>query len=208
MYARATSYSTRSRAETRARLLYDRVAPFHARSRAHTLEDAPSNVDIRKRRPRFAMHDAPVVGRLAPSLARRSRVSRAFDRARRAQNFSFAPIDALRDVRALATTCARRRVSRGRRDEDSTSAARARRGGRRGRGRVRLGTGFRYVYHTPKRPCTTTRKRTRSRWAPRGARGRSVGRPRPVVGPAVARGRPSCASRARGRPSCRRRGRT
>ena len=40
MYAHATSYSTRSRAAPRARLLYDRVVPFHARSHARTLEEA------------------------------------------------------------------------------------------------------------------------------------------------------------------------
>ena len=176
MYARATSYSTRSRAETRARLLYDRVAPFHARSRAHTLEDAPSNVDIRKRRPRFAMHDAPVVGRLAPSLARRSRVSRAFDRARRAQNFSFAPIDALRDVRALATTCARRRVSRGRRDEDSTSAARPRRARVAGRRVFVSRRGF-VTYTTRSNARVVSHENEQIRWAPRASVGRSVGRP-------------------------------
>lgn len=173
MYAHATSYSTRSRAAPRARLLYDRVVPFHARSHARTLEDAPSNVAIRKPAAIRTMRAMTVVSRLASaSFASTARV----DRARRSQNFSFASIDAVRVERALATTCARRRVSRGRRDEDSTSAARPRRARVAGRRVFVSRRGF-VTYTTRSNARVVSHENEQIRWAPRASVGRSVGRP-------------------------------
>ena len=173
MYAHATSYSTRSRAAPRARLLYDRVVPFHARSHARTLEDAPSNVAIRKPAAIRTMRAMTVVSRLASaSFASTARV----DRARRSQNFSFASIDAVRVERALATTCARRRVSRGRRDEDSTSAARPRRARVAGRRVFVSRRGF-VTYTTRSNARVVSHENEQIRSAPRASVGRSVGRP-------------------------------
>ena len=181
MYAHATSYSTRSRAAPRARLLYDRVVPFHARSHARTLEDAPSNVAIGGR----DSHDARDDGRLAP----RVRVVRV-DRARRPRA-SLAKLFLRLDRRRSRRTRARDDVRAATRlpraprrglDECGARASRARRGS----SRVRLETGFRYVYHAFERPCSITRKRTDSLGTSRV--GRSVGRSVvPVVGRSRAR---------------------
>ena len=116
-------------------------------------------------------HDARDDGRLAP----RVRVVRV-DRARRSQNFSFASIDAVRVERALATTCARRRVSRGRRDEDSTSAARPRRARVAGRRVFVSRRGF-VTYTTRSNARVVSHENEQIRWAPRASVGRSVGRP-------------------------------
>jgi U6 snRNA-associated Sm-like protein LSm8 len=119
------------------------------------------------------MRAMTVVSRLASaSFASTARV----DRARRSQNFSFASIDAVRVERALATTCARRRVSRGRRDEDSTSAARARRARVAGRRVFVSRRGF-VTYTTRSNARVVSHENEQIRSAPRASVGRSVGRP-------------------------------
>lgn len=126
------------------------------------------------------MRAMTVVSRLASaSFASTARV----DRARRSQNFSFASIDAVRVERALATTCARRRVSRGRRDEDSTSAARPRRARVAGRRVFVSRRGF-VTYTTRSNARVVSHENEQIRWAPRASVGRSVV---PVVGRSRAR---------------------
>ena len=171
MYAHATSYSTRSRACTaRAPSLRPRrpvsrpIARAHARGRAFKRRDSKTAAAIR------TMRAMTVVSRLASaSFASTARV----DRARRSQNFSFASIDAVRVERALATTCARRRVSRGRRDEDSTSAARPRRARVAGRRVFVSRRGF-VTYTTPSNARVVSHENEQIRWAPRASVGRSV----------------------------------
>ena len=137
-------------------------------------------------------HDARDDGRLAP----RVRVVRV-DRARRPRA-SLAKLFLRLDRRRSRRTRARDDVRAATRlpraprrglDECGAPAARARRGS----SRVRLETGFRYVYHAFERPCSITRKRTNSLGTSRV--GRSVGRSSRSLA-AVARGR-SSPSRAR-----------
>ena len=163
------------------------IARAHARGRAFKRRDSKTAAAIRTMR--------AMTVRLAP----RVRVVRVRPRASTARDarktFPSPRSTPFASNARLATTCARRRVSRGPAATRTRRVRRApRRCARRGSSRVRLETGFRYVYHAFERPCSITRKRTNSLGTSRV--GRSVGRSVPVVARSRARAFVAVASAA------------